>query len=166
MAEKQNTYKYIDTDIDSDLLLANLKHNAQNYVKHKKWDESKAKEFYSALNNFETAISDGRLSSDQSGDIIDAKGLIDNGMADWRDQNGKVLSEEEYQALNDKEKKKATKDFLSNREVASYLGIIAKDLYNKERAKKPKEAPKFDLKTHGLWDKFINHMAQIGRAHV
>lgn len=162
MAEKQNTYKYIDTDIDSDLLLANLKHNAQNYVKHKKWDESKAKEFYSALNNFETAISDGRLSSDQSGDIIDAKGLIDNGMADWRDQNGKVLSEEEYQALNDKEKKKATKDFLSNREVASYLGIIAKDLYNKERAKKPKEAPKFDLKTHGLWDKFINHMAPGG----
>lgn len=162
MAEKQNTYKYIDTDIDSDLLLANLKHNAQNYVKHKKWDESKAKEFYSALNNFETAISDGRLSSDQSGDIIDAKGLLNNGMADWRDQNGKVLSEEEYQALNDKDKQNVTKDFLSNREVASYLGIIAKDLYNKERAKKPKEAPKFDLKTHGLWDKFINHMAPGG----
>ena len=165
MAETQKTYKYIDADLDSNLLLTNLKHNAQKYVQFKKWDESKAREFYSALTEFEKAIEEGRLSSDQSGDIIDAGGLLTNGSADWRDKDGNVLSQEQYDALNNRNKKKATKDFYANREVASYLGVIAKDIYNKKSKKDSKPAEgstKFDFSKHGLWGKFVTSMAPNG----
>lgn len=165
MAETQKTYKYIDTDLDSNLLLANLKHNAQKYVQFKNWDESKAREFYSALTEFEKAIEEGRLSSDQSGDIIDSGGVLNNGAADWRDKNGNVLSQEQYEALKKRDKKKATKDFYANREVASYLGTIAKGLYAKKSAKdnKPEaEKTKFDFSKHGLWNKFVSSMAPAG----
>ncbi len=165
MAETQKTYKYIDADLDSNLLLTNLKHNAQKYVQFKKWDESKAREFYSALTEFEKAIEEGRLSSDQSGDIIDSGGLLTNGSADWRDKDGNVLSQEQYDALNNRNKKKATKDFYANREVASYLGVIAKDIYNKKNKKDSKPAEgstKFDFSKHGLWGKFVTSMAPNG----
>lgn len=165
MAETQKTYKYIDTDLDSNLLLTNLKHNAQKYVKFKGWDESKSREFYSALSEFEKAIEEGRLSSDQSGDIIDSGGVLNNGAADWRDKNGNVLSQEQYDALGKRDKKKATRDFFANREVASYLGVIAKSLYTKKSAKDNKpdaEKPKFDFTKHGLWNKFVTNMAPGG----
>lgn len=166
---QKKPYTYIDTDIDSDLLVKNLKHNAQSYVKAKGWDESKAREFYAALTEFENAIDAGRLSSDQSGSIIDSGGILNNGAADWRDKNGKVLSHEEYEGLKKRDKKKATRDFYSNREVASYLNTIAKGLYTKQiKAKKPEEAAKakFDLSKHGLWSKFVLSMAPNGNGDL
>lgn len=165
MADNQNIYKYIDADLDSDLLLTNLKHNAQKYVKFKGWDESKAREFYSALTEFEKAIEEGRLSSDQSGDIVDSAGVLNNGAADWRDKDGNVLSQEQYDSLKKRAKKQATKDFFANREVASYIGTIAKDIYTKKSKKEDKPAEpktKFDLAKHGLWSKFVANMAPNG----
>nr|DAU84777.1 MAG TPA: hypothetical protein [Caudoviricetes sp.] len=165
MAKKPNTYKYIDTDIDSDLLLTNLKHNAQNYVKFKNWDNSKAQEFYAALSDFEKAIEEKRLSSDQSGNIIDTKGILNNGGADWRDKNGNVLSQEQYDSLKERNKKNVSKDFFANREVATYLGTIAKSLYNQETSKDKSEELeklKFNFSKHGLWNKFANDMAPSG----
>lgn len=165
MAKEQKTYKYIDTDIDSDLLLTNLKHNAQKYVKFKNWDESKAREFYAALSDFEKAIGEGRLSSDQSGDIIDANGVLNNGGADWRDKNGNVLSQEQYDSLKKRDKKSVSKEFFANREVASYLGTIAKSLYNQETSKDKSaelEKLKFNFSKQGLWNKFANDMAPSG----
>jgi len=164
MEKQQKTYKYIDTDLDSNLLLTNLKHNAQKYVKFKNWDENRANSFYSALTEFEKAIEEGRLSSDQSGSITDSGGMLNNGDADWRDKNGNVLTQEQYDALKKRDKKQATKDFYANREVASYLGAIAKELYSKKIAKdkNPAEKPKFDFSKHGLWDKFVSSMAPAG----
>lgn len=60
----KNTYRYIDTDIDRDLLLKNLKHNAQSFVKYNNWDEARANAFYDALGNYEKAIEEGRISTD------------------------------------------------------------------------------------------------------
>lgn len=169
MEKEQKTYKYIDTDINADLLLTNLKHNAQKYVKFKNWDESKAREFYAALSDFEKAIGEGRLSSDQSGDIIDANGILNNGGADWRDKDGNVLSQEQYDSLKKRDKDNVSKEFFANREVASYLGTIAKSLYTQETSKDKTaelEKLKFNLPEQGLWNKFANDMAPGGTGDI
>lgn len=164
MADEKKKYKYIDTDIDQDLLLANLKHNAQKFVKFKGWDESKAREFYAALTNYEKAIEEGRISSDQSGALIDSAGILDNGRADWRDKDGNVLSQEQYESLSKRKKKKATQDFYANREVASYIETIANGLYKKATGTPatPTETTKFDFAKHGVWKRFVDSMAPGG----
>lgn len=164
MADEKKKYKYIDTDIDQDLLLANLRHNAQKFVKFKGWDESKAREFYSALTNYEKAIEEGRISSDQSGSLIDSGGILDNGKADWRDKDGNVLSQEQYESLSKRKKKKATQDFYANREVASYIDTIANGLYKKATGTPatPAQTTKFDFAKHGVWKQFVDSMAPGG----
>lgn len=168
MADEKKTYKYIDTDLDQEHLLKNLKHNAQAYVKHKKWDEGRAREFYDALTSFENALSEGRLSTDQSGAVLDSSGQLNDGTANWRDKDGNVLTQEQYDALKKKDRKNVTNDFYANREVAGYLNAIAKNLYDKTAAEgsQKKETLKFNLGKHGLWNKFVNSMAPGGTGDI
>lgn len=126
-------YKYIDTYLNKEHVLTNLRHNAQSYVKFKRWDESKASEFYSALEIFIKAIDAGRLSSDLQGNINDSAGLIDDGTANWRNQYGRVLTEEEFQKLSKRDKAKCTKNFYPNREVALYINTIVKSMFSRSR---------------------------------
>lgn len=153
-----NTFTYIDTDIDRDLLLTNLRHNAQKYARHKGWDDSRAREFYNALREYMSALNDGRLSLDFSGDILDNLGALNNGTANWRDKNGKVLTLEEYNNLGRRDKRRATNDFYANREAASYINNIARGIYNE--TKDPGED--FSINTHGLWKAFTNYMSPNG----
>lgn len=153
-----NTFTYIDTDIDRDLLLTNLRHNAQKYARHKGWDDSRAREFYNALREYMSALNDGRLSLDFSGDILDNLGALNNGTANWRDKNGKVLTLEEYNNLGRRDKRKATNDFYANREAASYINNIARGIYNE--TKDPGED--FSISTHGLWKGFSDYMSPNG----
>lgn len=164
MADEKKTYKYIDTELDREHLLKNLKHNAQDYVKHKGWDAGRAQEFYDALTTFENAINEGRLSSDQSGAIVDSSGQLTDGTANWRDKDGNVLTQEQYESLKKRDKRKATNDFYANREVAGYLNTIAKSLYGQQQKvdDTKKETTKFNLSKHGLWNKFVNSMAPGG----
>ena len=133
LTTSKDGYKYIDTYLDKELLLSNLRHNARGYVEHQGWDESKSMEFYEALELVEKAIEEGRLSSAPSGSIIDSAGILDNGTANWRDENGRVLSQEQYEKLSKKKKRKVTKDFYPNREVATFLDLIVRSLYEKSR---------------------------------
>lgn len=153
-----NTFTYIDTDIDRDLLLTNLRHNAQAYARHKGWDDSRTREFFNSLRDYMSALSDGRLSLDFSGDIFDKLGVLNNGTANWRDKNGKVLTLEEYNNLGRRDKRKATNDFYANREAASYINNIARDIYN--QTKDPGED--FAIDTHGLWKAFTGYMSPNG----
>lgn len=153
-----NTFTYIDTDIDRDLLLTNLRHNAQAYARHKGWDDSRTREFYNALRDYMSALNDDRLSLDFSGDIFDKLGVLNNGTANWRDKNGKVLTLEEYNNLGRRDRRRATNDFYANREAASYINNIARDIYNK--TKDPGED--FNISTHGLWRAFSNYMSPNG----
>lgn len=163
-------YRYIDTDIDRDILMANLKHNAQKYVQHKGWDESRASEFYSALNNFEKAIEENRLSSDQSGSILDSAGTLNDGSSNWRDKDGKIISEIEYLALPDKKRKDYSQDFYANKEVARYIDTVAKTVYGKhlEALKNKKETPikKFNYSKNNLFKSFLNNLAPSGNGDV
>ena len=153
-----NTFTYIDTDIDRDLLLTNLRHNAQKYARHKGWDDSRAREFYNALREYMSALNDGRLSLDFSGDILDNLGALNNGTANWRDKNGKVLTLEEYNNLGRRDKRRATNDFYANREAASYINNIARGIYNE--TKDP--GKDFSISTHGLWKAFSDYMSPNG----
>lgn len=153
-----NTFTYIDTDIDRDLLLTNLRHNAQAYARHKGWDDSRTREFHNALRNYMSALNEGRLSLDFSGDVLDKLGALDNGTANWRDKNGKVLTLEEYNNLGRRDKRRATNDFYANREAASYINNIARGIYNE--TKNPGED--FSISTHGLWKAFSDYMSPNG----
>lgn len=163
-------YKYIDTDIDRDILMTNLKHNAQKYVQHKGWDESRANEFYSALNNFEKAIEENRLSSDQSGSILDSAGTLNDGSSNWRDKEGKIISEIEYNNLSDKHKKNYRQDFFANKEVARYINTVAKTVYNKKlestKSKKDSSTKKFSYTENNLFKSFLNNLAPSGNGDV
>lgn len=153
-----NTFTYIDTDIDRDLLLTNLRHNAQAYARHKGWDDSRTREFFNSLRDYMSALNDGRLSLDFSGDILDNLGALNNGTANWRDKNGKVLTLEEYNNLGRRDKRRATNDFYANREAASYINNIARGIYNE--TKDPGED--FSISTHGLWKGFSDYMSPNG----
>lgn len=153
-----NTFTYIDTDIDRDFLLTNLRHNAQTYARHKGWDDSRTREFYNALREYMSALNEGRLSLDFSGDILDKLGALNNGTANWRDKNGKVLTLEEYNNLRRRDKRRATNDFYANREAASYINNIARGIYNE--TKNPGED--FSISTHGLWKAFSDYMSPNG----
>lgn len=123
-------YYYIDTHIDSKTLLKNLRYYAQDYVKFKKWDEGRAREFYDALEQYEKAIEEGRISSVQSGALSDAQGLLNDGTSNWRDKDGNVITQEAYDALSKRKKKKYTNTFYPNREVARYINDFARKIYD------------------------------------
>lgn len=168
MAEEKDekTFKYIDTDIDQKLLLANLRHNARDYAKYQNWDEGRTQEFLSALAKYEEALEAGRLSTINYGNTLhDSELILDNGTANWRDDKGQVITQEQYDALNNRQKKKYKNDFYANREVAKYINGIAEAIYNRDHKSKKKDSSKstkFDMSTHGLWDKFTASMAPGG----
>lgn len=161
--KEKKLYKHIDTDLDSELVIKNLNHNARKYVEFNHWDESKAREFYDALNNYTQAIAEGRLSTLPSGAISDSGSQLDNGKADWRDKDGNVLSQEQYESLSKRKKKKATQDFYANREVASYMNNILDQLAAK--AEKPKGPAKFDIKDN-VWTGFMKSIMPNGSGDV
>lgn len=170
--KEKKVYRYIDTDIDRDLLLKNIRHNAQSYAKHKGWSEEKSSEFFDSLKYFEDAIMNDRLSSDYTGDIKDSMAILTNGDSKWRNSEGQSITTEEYNKLSKRNKRKYKQDFFANREVASYLGLIAKDVYEKgvkaksEDKKESKDGDKkvssFDFGSHGLWNKFMSSLSPNG----
>lgn len=170
--KEKKVYRYIDADIDRDLLLKNIRHNAQSYAKHKGWSEEKSSEFFDSLKYFEDAIMNDRLSSDYTGDIKDSMAILTNGDSKWRNSEGQSITTEEYNKLSKRNKRKYKQDFFANREVASYLGLIAKDVYEKgvkaksEDKKESKDADKkvssFDFGSHGLWNKFMSSLSPNG----
>ena len=148
----KNTYRYIDTDIDRDLLLKNLKHNAQSFVKYNNWDEARANAFYDALGNYEKAIGEGRISTDQDHSLIDSAGQLDNGPSDYEDRHGNFVSREVADAYFAKHPKgdKYQLKFYPNRYVANFVNSIAGGLYKHQQEEANKPKTKFDFDANGL----------------
>lgn len=148
----KNTYRYIDTDIDRDLLLKNLKHNAQSFVKYNNWDEARANAFYDALGNYEKAIGEGRISTDQDHSLIDSAGQLDNGPSDYEDRHGNFVSREVADAYFAKHPKgdKYQLKFYPNRYVANFVNSIAGGLYKHQQEEANKPKTKFDFDVNGL----------------
>lgn len=148
----KNTYRYIDTDIDRDLLLKNLKHNAQSFVKYNNWDEARANAFYDALGNYEKAIGEGRISTDQDHSLIDSAGQLNNGPSDYEDRHGNFVSREVADAYFAKHPKgdKYQLKFYPNRYVANFVNSIAGGLYKHQQEEANKPKTKFDFDANGL----------------
>lgn len=122
---------YIDTPISTKGLLTNLKHNAKGYVDSKSWwGYVKTQAFYEALEKYEEAIAQGRISSLQSGALRDKAGLLGDGKPLIFNKKGNQITEEEYEKLS-KKKKKQCKFFYPNREVAGYINLILEATYKK-----------------------------------
>lgn len=72
---------------------------------------------------------DGRLSTDEFGTISDSKGLLSN--TDkydyWYDKHGNCITNDRYNSLKDKKKKKY-EQFEANQQVASFAKEIGKGL--------------------------------------
>lgn len=158
--EIQNVYKYIDQDLDRDILISNLNHNVQNYVNSRGWDQGRIDEFYNALDQYMDAINEGRISSTRAGGLYDSAGILDNGTANWRDASGNVISGDDYEAMRRRQQRKLTNDFYANREVASYINSIARGIYNKMQGDSDvKKAAAFDLVKNGVWSGFLDSLS-------
>lgn len=161
----KKTYRYVDTDIDLDLLKANLSHNATKYVEHKKWDSSRANEFYSALDTFLAAMDEGRLSSNYH-QVLDSQGILTNGESNYRNASGDVLSKQEYDALKRRKQKGYTADFFANREAATYINTMARKIYDTKYKKSDSSSSSandnldaFDINKHGFGKYFISRLS-------
>lgn len=163
---KKPTYRYIDTDIDLDLLKANLSHNATKYAEHKKWDSGRVNEFYTALDTFLKAMDEGRLSSNYH-QVLDSKGILTNGESNYRNASGDVLSKQEYDALKRRKQKGYTADFFANREVATYINTMARKIYDTKYKKSDAgtgtttddKLDAFDINKHGFGRYFVDRIA-------
>lgn len=156
--QPKRMYKYKDTDMNLDSVYTNVMHNAQKYADYNNFSDNQRAEFSSALNNYMVALKEGRLSSDAMGNIVDTGGMLDNGAADWRDKKGDVLSEEQYNSLKKRDKKKATRDFYANREVATLMDTVLRKMYDEKQNTSNSDAatddaPVFDI-NNGVWQGF------------
>lgn len=167
MAETQEKKKYshLGTEVDQDLLIANLKHNAESYARYHNWDDVKSQEFYSALDTYIKAMSEGRLSGEIA-KIVDSEGVLNDGEQMWTNKAGEKVSKEEYDRLKKRKQKKLGDGFQPNRYVATYIGKIAGSLADDVRAAKAKETPatppKFSFENHGLWQQFVHSISPTG----
>lgn len=168
--ETKEIYDHNGTKLDRGTYLANMKHNARKFAQFKGWDESRTNEFFNALRNYMTAVEEGRLSTDFTGEIIDTAGILDKGTSNWRNREGKVLSQEEYDKLKPKEQKKYEQNFYANTFVNEYMNALGDELRDqmqkleKEKANKP--ATKFDFNTHGILPRFQRHLAPNGEGDL
>lgn len=166
---KTNQYKYIDTDIDKNKLITNLKHNATKYVESKNWDDSRVNEFYDSLDIILKAIEDGHLSTNYRGNLVDNTGTLNNGISNWRDENNTVYTQEQYNTLSNREKRNLQQNFYPNRQVASYVNTIAEAVY-KQSLNEPVDEPiteetsveeqpiQFSESGSDLWDGFVKYL--------
>lgn len=162
---KTNQYKYIDIDIDKNKLITNLKHNAAKYVESKNWDESRINEFYDSLDIILNAIENGHLSTNYRGNLVDNTGTLNNGVSNWRDENNTVYTQEQYDALSNREKRNLQQNFYPNRQVASYVNTIAEAIYKQslnesaDDGTSVEEQPiQFFESGSDLWDGFIKYL--------
>ncbi len=124
----QKMYDYKGYKIDAEVLVKNLRHNAQDYVEYKGWGQSKRNAFFKAYDMYLSAIQAGRISTTDSGALQDSAGLLNNGSPIWYDKKGTAYTQEQYERLSNKQKKSCL-SFYPNREVAKYVDIVVKELY-------------------------------------
>ena len=120
--------------INKKLYIQNLKDNVSAFIEYKRnnygWTIMQVREFHEAFNDFISAMEeDGRLSTDEFGTISDSKGLLSN--TDkydyWYDKHGNCITNDRYNSLKDKKKKKY-EQFEANRQVVSFAQEIGKGL--------------------------------------
>ena len=111
-----------------------MKDNVSAFIEYKRnyygWTIMQVREFHEAFNDFISAMEeDGRLSTDEFGTISDSKGLLSN--TDkydyWYDKHGNCITNDRYNSLKDKKKKKY-EQFEANQQVASFAKEIGKGL--------------------------------------
>lgn len=127
--QDDDTYNYKDTKISKSLLLKNLRHNVQSYIEYNGWDSYRVEEFKHAYYKYLKAIEEGRIYTNDFGNLWDTAGKLNNFDEDdyYYDKKGNRITGDEYSKLSPRKQKKYL-PFYANRYMANFVDSIAKEL--------------------------------------
>lgn len=154
-------YKYGQNEIDLKYYLHNLGTNLQNYLNSQDWSKAQKDAFRKSYETYKAGLTSqltdktSRFSTDDSGILIDAQGLLD-GANDhiFIDKNGNTYNS--LDEITDKKLRKTAIEFSPNDEVANYFNTVGQTIVGAGKVKNSPEAAAdstFDLNKNG----FINY---------